>query len=121
ELEVYDWPTYTERREDPELWDMITIGLGYSSTPAQQLSLDSNWIGWTEHPRITELLNMTRTADTQEGAKEAWDELQGFLWNEYVPIVSFGHRSRIIATTDQVEGFRVFTGPILWNVSVSEE
>lgn len=119
-LEVYDWPTYQERREDPENWDMITIGTSYSSTPAQQVALDPNWIGWTDHPKITELIELTRTADSQEEAQAAWAELQEFLWAEYVPVIGFGHKSRIIATTDKVDGFEIFNGPIIWNVTVSE-
>lgn len=119
-LEVYDWPTYQEQRDDPEKWDLITIGNGYVSTPSQLLPISSNWIGWADDPKIDDLLKKIRTAPSQEEAKAYWDELQGFLWNDYVPIVSFGHKSRIITTSNKVKGFEIFSGPIVWNVSIEE-
>lgn len=119
-LEIFDWPTLNQRINDPELWDIFFTSTGYITTPSQLLPLNSDFAGWTNDPKITELLNAMRTAETLEEAEAHWDELQGFLWNDYVSNSMFGHYSNILGTTDKLEGFTVFRGTIPWNTKVLE-
>src|SRR5690625_4937720 len=42
DVEVVDQATYSELREDPENWDMITAGFSIKTSPTQLLSLDPN-------------------------------------------------------------------------------
>lgn len=119
-LEIYDWPTLVDLREDPANWDLLIVGTGYVTTPSQLLVVNPDYAGWTNDAKITELLDTIRASKTQEEAKQHWDQLQGYIWNEYVPFSLFGHYSRIVATTDKLEGFTVFQGPIPWNTKVTE-
>lgn len=120
ELEVFDWATLQERREKPENWDLIVLSTGYATTPTQLLPLDPSWGGWTDDPEITDYLEEIVNAEDQEAAKVIWEELQDYLWMDYLPISILGHYTKIVATSDKVSGFDVLSGPILWNTTVSE-
>lgn len=119
-LEIYDWPTLNENMTDPDKWDIFFTSTGYVTTPSQLLALNTDFAGWPYDPTMNELLSSIRAAESQEKADEIWDELQGYLLDEYVPIVSFGHYRSIIATSDKLEGFNVFRGTIPWNTGVKE-
>src|SRR5690625_998672 len=120
ELEVYDWATLLEYRDDPENWDMFFTSIAYNTTPSQLSELNPDYAGWTDDPKIKELLSEIRTSESDEDMKENWDELQGFLWNEYVPSSLFGHHTLLFAASDKVEGIKPFRGAILWNTKVVE-
>ncbi|WP_368653791.1 ABC transporter substrate-binding protein [Ornithinibacillus sp. 4-3] len=120
ELEVFDWPTLTERREDPENWEILTASGPFFATPTKHVLLNPNWAGWTSDPYITESLQELNVAASQEEAKEIWNEIEGFLWDEYLPATILGKFDEIVATTDKVQGFSEFLGGVFWNTSVSE-
>ena len=115
-LEVYDWPTLLEKRANPDNWDLMIVGTGYVTTPSQLLVVNPNWPGWTDDEKITSSLQTIRTAKTKEEAKENWSELQGYIWEEYVPHSVFGHYASIITTSDKLEDFTIFNTALLWEV-----
>src|SRR5690625_3855844 len=47
ELNVFDWATLLESREDPSTWDIFFTGTGYVTTPSQLLQVSSEYAGWT--------------------------------------------------------------------------
>lgn len=120
ELTVTDQATYSELREDPEEWDMFTVGLGYKFTPIIDLSLDPEWYGWPVDEKLKKLKNEIAIAKTDDEAKEIWDELQEYLSLEYVPITILGRYKKLSATRNNVENYQEFKGPILWNTSINE-
>lgn len=119
-LEVYDWATLIGNLDDTKKWDMFITGTAFVTSPSQLLILDPNFYGGTKHPKIDELKDAIRLSTSQEEAKAHWEELQAFLWNEYVPATVFGHHGRIVVAQDYVEGLRTFPGPIPWNTSVNK-
>lgn len=121
-LDVYDWPTLLSKRDDASTWDMFFTGTGYVTTPTQLLAVNSNYAGWTNSETITQLLGEIRSAETQEESKAKWEELQAFMWNEYLPSSLFGHYTRIVGVADSVENVNIFDGVgiLPWNVSVKE-
>lgn len=120
-LEEYDWTAYQDRRKDTSLWDIVTVGgQGLLTAPSQLLALDTVFAGGEEDARLGELVEIMRTSETQEETKAHWDTLQGYLWNDYVPITIFGHHSFIYASTEDLEGFTLLQGPILWNAKITK-
>lgn len=119
-LDVYDWATSIDRRNDPANWDIFVTSTAFVTSPSQLLALDPNWGGWTSDPQITELMEQIRLSTTQEDADEHWDTLQGYLWDEYLPMTIAGHHHRIVAARDHVKGLEVFPGAIPWNTSVDK-
>ncbi len=119
-LEIFDWPTLIERRENPENWDLMTVGTGYVTTPSQLLVVNPDYVGWTNDQKMADLLASIRTAETQEKAKSGWEELQAHMWEAYLPFTLFGHYSNILATSNKLEDLTVFQGAIPWNVKKVE-
>jgi len=120
-LEVYDWPTIVDRREDPEAWDLFVNGFPFKSDPTQLLQINPEFAGGIEDPTVKDLLDTIRTSPSQEEAQEYWDELQEYAWTEFLPITKLGTFSSIYAVSNNVEGFTVGQmGPMLWNTSVVE-
>lgn len=119
-LDVYDWATVIGNLDDTSKWNMFITGTAFVTSPSQLLVLDPNFYGGTKDPKIDELKDAIRLSTSQEEAKGYWEELQGFLWNEYVPATVYGHHGRIVAAQKYVEGLKTFPGPIPWNTSVNK-
>ncbi|MFT9846664.1 ABC transporter substrate-binding protein [Aneurinibacillus sp. REN35] len=117
-LVVNDWATLLTLRQDPKKWDIFIGGMGFSSTPAEILELSPNYAGGIENEKVTNSLKAITLAASQEEAKKHWEELQGYLWNEYLPVSKAGQYSRIIGTTNKLEGLSTFHGPIPWNIKI---
>jgi peptide/nickel transport system substrate-binding protein len=119
-LEVLDRATYSEMRTDPSKWDLLSVGLSTVTTPSQHLSLSATWPGWTEDAKVAELLEAIEASPSQDEALKVWEELQEYLWTDYLPGVKHGDYFYYLASTAKVDGLTIFEGPILWNTSVSE-
>lgn len=119
-LDVYDWATVIGNLDDTTKWNMFITGTAFVTSPSQLLVLDPNFFGGTDHPKITELKDAIRLSTTQEEAKAHWEELQAFLWDEYVPATLFGHHGRIVVAQKYVEGLQTNPGPLPWNTSVNK-
>src|SRR5699024_10263555 len=119
DVEVVDQATYSELREDPENWDMITAGFSIKTSPTQLLSLDPNWPGWPEDDKIEQLKTDLSRSTSQDEAQEIWSELQGNVATDYVPIALLGQYKKIAAMRDNVENYIEFHGPILWNTDIN--
>ncbi len=119
-LDVYDWPTLLERRDDPSAYDIFFTGFSTVSTPHQYVFLDSEieWPGWTNDDEIDQLLEKINIAESQEKAIELYTELQQILWEE-VPVINIGTNSRVSAYTEDLQGYTSMLGPNFWNVFIN--
>jgi len=120
ELAVYDWATVTELREDPKEWELLTNGFTFRSEPSQILEFRSTWAGGVEDEKVEELKKAMIDAESQEEAKEYWDELQRYGWEEFLPVTKLGNYGNIYGATKNVQGYEIFTGPIIWNAYKTE-
>src|SRR5699024_2472849 len=107
-LDVYDWPTVTQKREEEDEWDIFFTATGYVTTPSQLLVLNKTYAGWPEDEHIDDLLHDIRSALEQDVAKDKWEELQDYIWNDYLSSTLFGHYYRIIGVSDDLEGYVTF-------------
>ncbi|MFB5674364.1 ABC transporter substrate-binding protein [Paenibacillus terreus] len=115
-LEIYDWPTLTERRSDPANWDLLIVGTGYVTTPSQLLVVNPEYVGWTDDETLFKMLADIRVAPTKEEAKQLWSEMQAYMWNDYLPYTLFGHYASIDAVSSGLQDLTMFQGPVLWGV-----
>lgn len=119
-LEVLDRATMSEKRTDPANWDLLAVGLSTVTTPSQHLSLSANWPGWTEDEKIAEQLEAIEASTNQDEALKIWNELQEYLWTDYLPGVKHGDYFYYLASTNKVDGLTIMEGPILWNTTVAK-
>ena len=116
-LDIYDWATVLQKRSEENAYDIFVTGFPTEPIPTKYVFLDSKneWPGWTNDPKIDELLNRINTASSQEEAKENFDKLQEQFY-EYLPLVKFGNKTTITTVRSNVEGMGFLQGIILWNV-----
>ncbi|WP_368653790.1 ABC transporter substrate-binding protein [Ornithinibacillus sp. 4-3] len=119
-LEVYDWPTVTERNGDPDVWEAYITTFSTVSTPPQLLHVSPKAKGSIPEPYMDDRMLALETAPTEEEGFALWEEIQQFAWEEYVPVVQFGGFNSLYGVNKKVEGITINTGPIFWNVTVSE-
>jgi peptide/nickel transport system substrate-binding protein len=118
-LDVYDWPTLLDRREQPDKWDIFYTAMPITTTPHQYtfFSSSSQWPGWTNNPEFDRLLEEIKSQDTQEKAKEKYTELQQLMWED-LPVINVTKNNRVSAYSETVKGYKEFIGPIFWNTTV---
>jgi len=118
--EFFDWPTVNERFNDPDNFDIYIGGTGFNEVPSQLLPMNPSFAGWTDDETIDELKDAIRRETDLDKAKEIWEELHAYLWEDYLPVTTIGHRMKVAGATTKVEGFTTFDNPIYWNVKVHE-
>lgn len=119
-LEVYDWPTTNKIVLEDDTFEIFVVSLSTVSTPPQFLSLSSTWAGGVDDDDVLTELNNVQMSRTLEEGQETWENLQHYLWEEYLPASVIGTYSDFFAANDKVEGITMTAGPIFWNVQVYE-
>ncbi|WP_368654655.1 ABC transporter substrate-binding protein [Ornithinibacillus sp. 4-3] len=120
-LEVYDWPTMLDLRDNKlSEWDGFITSSTTVSTPPQLLVLSSSWAGGVNDDFVGEAMKAIETAPTIEEAHDLWDDLQLYVWEELLPAVQLGGNSTLYGSSSKVQGIETTSGPIFWNVTVSE-
>lgn len=121
-LDVVDWSTVLDLRAEPDAYDMFITSFDTRPTPVQYPFLDSRaeWPGWTDSPKIDELIDGIVNAADQKEAQVLAEALQGEVW-DYLPIVKLGNKQDVMSMRSNIHGFDdLIGGPILWNVKIEE-
>lgn len=118
EVESYDFSTFMERRADPNQNSMFITSNAYNVFPIQLTVLDKTWAGM-DRPEVTDGIKAMRFADSQEDAKAAWGDLQGFIY-KYGGATVLGHFTGVNAVNNDVDGYEYMRFPIFWNATVSK-
>lgn len=121
ELVVTDWATVLEDRADPEVYEIFVTDFAPVDLPNRYVFLSPNWPGWTDDPGITGAMESITYAESDEDAYAAMDDLQSSFY-EYLPIVKFGEKTTITATSTELEGFENIpgTGDIFYRTSPTD-
>ncbi len=120
-LDVYDWPTLLDKRENElDSWDAFITSSSTVSTPPQLLALSPSWAGGVNDDSVSEQMAAIENAQTVEEAQEIWDDLQLYAWEELLPVVQLGGYNSLYAKSSKVSEVKTSSGPIFWNVSISE-
>ena len=120
-LDVTDWATLLQKRQDPAQWDMFFTQFTTVATPLAYPFLDSraNYAGWTNNPEIDRYLDAIRAAKTQEEATALFKELQAIIWQD-LPVINIGMTYFISSYTEKLKGYDEFMGPIFWNTYIEK-
>lgn len=119
ELQVYDVATYLDKfQNEPDSWDAFMTSVTPVSVPPQLLAL-SDVAGGLDS-KSAELLESLQYSDNLEEAQQLWDELQGYLWEQYLPVTAGGGYKHLYVASNKVEGFSADPEPIFWNVTFAE-
>lgn len=118
DLEVYDWATLTEVREDPEQWDIFTTGNTFRVDPVMQPYVaGTSWPGWWDSEEKVELSNRLLTESDFDTRFEIFEEFQELFYEE-VPIIKIADEATFNARSASIGGFtgQIQLAPAFWNM-----
>ena len=121
-LDVYDWPTVLQRRQDPKNFDLCALEFSMRQVLHQYPFLDSRakFPGLSNSAEIDATLDAIKQSPSLKDAKGLVDQLNVQLW-QYLPVIVLGRTAPdAVAIKTNVKGYQDLIGPVLWNVSVSK-
>ena len=121
-LDVYDWPTVLQRRQDPKNFDLCALEFTMRQVLHQYPFLDSRakFPGLSDSPEIDGVLDAIKQASTLKETRPLVDKLNVLLW-QYLPVIVLGRTTPdAVAIKNNVKGYQDLSGPILWNLSVTQ-
>ena len=120
DLNVVDWATLVQRRNDPKLWDIYVTHSGQFPEPMlSPPQLGDGAPGWWE----TAAKKATLTAFNQEidNAKRGalWGQVQQTVYDE-VPFIEVGKFNSLSARSARLEGYTPAIWPFFWNTGLAK-
>lgn len=119
DIEIYDWPTFTDVRNDPSEWDLTIIANTSKVEPTSLVFMRSDFAGWTEDPKLDELAEKLRRAPSLDEAQEVYDELQAWFL-DYRPVIKIGDGNLLFGSYETITPLEDVDGAIFWNVKKTE-
>jgi peptide/nickel transport system substrate-binding protein len=115
ELEVFDWATMLETRDDLEAWDMVITGFTFRVDPTQLPFMRCEWGGhWCSDEKV-ELVNRLFSEVELDDRLEVWEELQELIYEE-VPMIKTGEGLNLLAYSERLQGLEnTMLAPAFWN------
>jgi peptide/nickel transport system substrate-binding protein len=118
DLQVLEWATVVQRRNDPKLYDVFTTGIGFNTDPSQMVILSCDWPGWTCDPKLDGLQSRLACETDFARRKAIWEEIQRWFWDE-VPVVKLGDFFTLRVKQKSVAGYANRYRPFFWNVGLA--
>ncbi|PYM62235.1 MAG: peptide ABC transporter substrate-binding protein, partial [Candidatus Rokuibacteriota bacterium] len=116
DLQVVDWATLVQRRNNPQMYDIFTTGMSFVPDPTQHPYLRCDWPGWTCDEEIQKRMDAIRKDSDPARRKALWDEVQKRFY-EYAPAIRYGDIFGFRAMQAYVKGFNEnMTFPRFYNV-----
>jgi peptide/nickel transport system substrate-binding protein len=118
-VEVYDFATYAQKRNDPANWQIAVQPFSLNPIPTQWIFFNPGAFGWTDDEELLGMVKQMQNGSVDE-AKALWPQVHKRSW-EYLPISKIGDTyGYSVFNSEKVKGFSTFDQGIFWNVSVSD-
>jgi len=119
DLQVLDWASLVQRRNDPAIYEIFTTAMIFYGDPTQVLQLNCDWPGWTCIPSVETLMNKLAQETVFEKRLETWKEIQKIYWDE-VPVLQCGDYFVFRVKQRTVQGNKNMIEPFYWNVWIEK-
>ncbi len=118
ELNVVDWATLVQRRNDSKLWDIYVTHSGQFPEPMlSPPQLGDGAPGWWDTPAKKAALQAFNTEADPAKRGALWGKVQEAVYTE-VPYVNVGKFNGLSAKSPALENYQPATWPYFWNVRV---
>ena len=115
ELEVVDWATIVQQRNDPDAYHIFSGATTFTPDPGVWPCFDSEWPGFWEDSVKDDLVRRLNTQMDPEARRSVWEELQTHFWTT-VPMAKFGDFFILGVKSTDVHNFEATPFPFYWNV-----
>lgn len=118
ELNVVDWATLVQRRNDPKLWDIyITHSPLFPEPMLSPPQLGEGAPGWWSTPAKQNALATLNRESDQARRGAAWSKVQQVVYDE-VPYVIVGKFNGLSARSPALDNYHPATWPFFWNAKI---
>ena len=119
QMDVVDWATLGQRRDDPALWDIYITHSPFLPEPAlTDMWFPSSRIGWSEPEKDEIAVAFTEETD-QEARRELFAKLQQKNFED-VGFIKIGGFNALMGQAAGLEGVPQSPWPFFWNATLSE-
>ncbi|MCF8565734.1 ABC transporter substrate-binding protein [Alicyclobacillus tolerans] len=118
-LDVVDWSTLVQERNNPKLYDAFFTYNAFSpEPPIAQAWLSSKWPGfWSNSEKDKLVAELSATTDPAK-QKQIWDQIQKLVYTD-VPFVDLGQFYNFEAISKKVTGFTPTYSPFFYDSSLN--
>lgn len=118
ELDVVDWATLTQRRANPDLWDIYISHSPFLPEPALNSTYNtSSPVGWDDAEKNKVLDQFTSVSDPKQ-REELFAQLQKMVF-EQVPFYKVGDFNALLGQSKKLSGVPQTPWPFFWNAQLS--
>lgn len=118
ELNVVDWATLVQRRNDAKLWDIYVTHSGQFPEPMlSPPQLGDGAPGWWDTPAKQAALTAFNAEPDAAKRGALWGKVQQTVYNE-VPYIHVGKFSGLSAKSPALENYTPATWPFFWNARI---
>jgi peptide/nickel transport system substrate-binding protein len=114
DMQVVDWATLTQRRQDPALWDIFITHSVFLPDPALIDFPSKDGPGWWDTPRRAQVMDAFNQARTQPERIRRWADVQQAVYDE-VPFIKVGDFNAQAARSPSLQGTKAVPWPYFWN------
>jgi peptide/nickel transport system substrate-binding protein len=114
DVQVVDWATLTQRRTNPDLWDIYITHSPFLPEPSLMSMLSESAPGWWSTPaRKAAVDAFNGEVDSRQRAAK-WAAIQQAIYNE-VPAIKIGDFNALAAVSPRLAGVVPCPWPYFWN------
>jgi peptide/nickel transport system substrate-binding protein len=118
ELNVVDWSTLVQRRNDSSAWDMYVTHSGLLPEPMlSPPQLGDGAPGWWNTPTKQAVLHDFNQAPSAAKRGPLWAKVQQLVYEE-VPYIDVGKFNSLSARSPKLENLQASPWPFFWNVKI---
>lgn len=117
DLQVLDWATLVQRRNDPKQWDALFTYHTFVPEPSLITIMNPAYAGWWDTPEKAAALDAFNSDANPSTRAALWGNLQETFFKQ-APTLKIGEFYSLAASSDKVEGLNPAPWPYFWNVSV---
>jgi peptide/nickel transport system substrate-binding protein len=120
ELQVVDWATLVQRRNDPKLWDVYFTHSGLFPEPMlSPPQLGDGAPGWWDTPAKKDALAAFNQEANIAKRGPLWGKVQQVVYEE-VPFIEVGKFNSLSARSAKLEGYTPAIWPFFWNTGLAK-
>ena len=118
QMDVVDWATLGQRRNDPALWDIYITHSPFLPEPAlTSLYSKTSRLGWSNPEKDAILAEFTSVTDSTE-RKELFAQLQNQVFED-VGFIKIGGFNALMGAKKGLKGVTATPWPFFWNANVN--
>ncbi len=120
DMQVVDWSTLIQRRNDPALWDIyITHSAVLPEPTLTPPQLGDGAPGWWSSPAKAAALDAFNAEADPKKRRRLWGNVQSVVFTE-VPYIRVGNFNNLTARSAKLDGYVPMPWPFFWNTGLQK-